>query len=89
MRSPVEVVKTGRYALTTWSDWQQGQSIAEMMFDHEIDRDEIENGALKGFQKAEYSREGSEALGPCMGLNCPCYQPSNNPPSAKSQMKYT
>ena len=41
------MVKTERYALTTWSDWQ-GQSIAEMMFDHEIDRDEIENVAPKG-----------------------------------------
>jgi arylsulfatase A-like enzyme len=42
-----DVVKTERYALTTWSD-RQGQPIAEMMFDHEIDRDEIENVAPKG-----------------------------------------
>jgi hypothetical protein len=41
------VVKTERYALATRFD-RQGQSIAEMMFDHETDRDEIENVAPKG-----------------------------------------
>ena len=34
-----DVVKTERYALTTWTN-KDGRVIGEMMFDHETDRDE-------------------------------------------------
>ena len=54
-----DVVKTERYALTTWFD-RQGRSIAEMMFDHEIDRDEIENVAPKG--KLSLTKQALRAL---------------------------
>jgi arylsulfatase A-like enzyme len=37
-----DVVKTQRFALTTWSN-AQGRTLAEMMFDHEADRDETVN----------------------------------------------
>ena len=37
-----DVVKTGRYALTTWTN-NQGRVVAEMMFDHDADRDETVN----------------------------------------------
>jgi arylsulfatase A-like enzyme len=37
-----DVVKTSEYALTTWSN-PQGDVLAEMMFDHETDRDETMN----------------------------------------------
>lgn len=37
-----DVVKTERYALTTWSN-PQGKILAEMMFDHDADRDETVN----------------------------------------------
>ena len=37
-----DIVKTERYALTRWSN-QQGEVTAEMMFDHNLDRDETVN----------------------------------------------
>lgn len=37
-----DVVKTERYALTTWTN-RQGKVQAEMMFDHVLDRDEMVN----------------------------------------------
>ncbi len=37
-----DVAKTERYALTAWSN-SQGKVLAEMMFDHDTDRDETVN----------------------------------------------
>ena len=39
-----DVVKTGEFALTVWSD-RKGRPVAEMMFDHVADRDEAVNVA--------------------------------------------
>ena len=50
-----DVVKTDRYALTTWTD-RQGRRIAEMMFDHENDRAETRNLAQSA-ENAHRKRE--------------------------------
>ena len=48
-----DVVKSERYALTRWSN-RQGNTVAEMMFDHANDRDEIENIARDtGYEPAK------------------------------------
>jgi arylsulfatase A-like enzyme len=47
-----DVVKTNQYAMTTWSN-REGRVVAEMMFDHTVDRDETVNVAQDGTHRLQ------------------------------------